>query len=106
MSTEKEIIIARMAAIRARLLRELVNIDEEALTTVRLYGDWTAANLLAHLGEHDTLYTQMVRDALSGQLAKTGVDYSDTRDHLLPNRVGTWSLDKSVDFLLTSRTEF
>jgi uncharacterized damage-inducible protein DinB len=106
MSTEKEIIVARMAAVRVRLLRELINIDEEALTTVRLYGDWTAANLLAHLGEHDTLYTQMVRDALSGQLAKTGVDYSDTRDHLVPNRVGSWSLEKSVDFLLTSRHEF
>src|SRR5258706_11836488 len=48
----------------------------------------------------------MVSDAISGQLAKTGVDYSDTRDHLLPNRVGTWSLEKSVDFLLKSREEF
>ncbi|MBI1281188.1 MAG: hypothetical protein GC179_23885 [Anaerolineaceae bacterium] len=106
MSTEKELIVARMAAVRARLLRELINIDEQALTTGRLYGDWTAANLLAHLGEYDTLYTQMTRDALSGQLSKTGVDYTDIRDHLLPNRVGTWSLEKSVDFLLTSRADF
>ncbi len=106
MPTEKELIVARMAAIRARLLHELININEDALTTGHLYGDWTAANLLAHLGEHDTLYTQMVRDALSGELAQTGVDYTDTRDHLLPNRVGTWSLEKSVDFLLTSRTGF
>lgn len=106
MFTEKEIIVARMAAIRARLLRELINIDEDALTTGHLYGDWTASNLLAHLGEHDLLYAQMVRDAVSGQLAKTGVDYSDTRDHLLPNRVGTWSLEKSTQFLLDARTEF
>ncbi len=106
MSTEKEIILARMAAIRARLLRELINIDEGALTTGHLYGDWTASNLLAHLGEHDLLYAQMVRDAISGQLAKTGVDYTDTRDHLLPNRVGTWSLEKSTQFLLDARTEF
>ncbi len=106
MSTEKALIIARMAAVRALLLRELINIDEDALTKSRLYGDWTAANLLAHLGEHDLLYAQMVRDAISGEITKTGVDYSDTRDHLLPNRVGTWSLEQSVDFLLKSRAEF
>ena len=106
MPTEKELIVARMAAVRVRLLRELIGIDEHALTTGHLYGDWTAANLLAHLGEYDSLYTQMVRDALSGQITKTGVDYTDTRDHLLPNRVGTWSLEKSTQFLLDSRTEF
>ena len=106
MSTEKEIIVARMAAVRARLLRELIGIDEQALVTGHLYGDWTAANLLAHLGEHDRLYAQMVRDALSGQLVKTGVDYSDTRDHLLPTRVGSWSLERSVELLLNARGEF
>jgi hypothetical protein len=106
MPTEKELIVARMAAVRARLLRELIGIDEQALTTGRLYGDWTAANLLAHLGEYDGLYTQMVRDALSGEIAKKGVDYSDTRDHLLPERVGSWSLEKSTQFLLDTRAEF
>ncbi|MEP6984335.1 MAG: DinB family protein [Chloroflexota bacterium] len=106
MATEKELIVARMAAVRAHLLRELIGIDEQALTTSHLYGDWTAANLLAHLGEYDGLYSQMVRDALSGQLAKTGVDYSDTRDHLLPNRVGTWSLERSVELLINARIEF
>ncbi len=106
MPTEKELIVARMAAVRARLLREIIGIDEHILTTGRLYGDWTVANLLAHLGEYDTLYAQMARGALSGQLIKGGVDYSDTRDHLLPNRVGTWSLEKSTQFLLDARTEF
>src|SRR5689334_11237622 len=106
MPTEKELIVARMAAVRSRLLRELIGIDEHALTTGRLYGDWTAANLLAHLGEYDGLYTQMVRDALSGEITKKGVDYSDTRDHLLPERVGSWSLEKSTQFLLDMRTEF
>lgn len=106
MPTEKELILARMAAVRARLIRELINIDEDALTQSRLYGDWTAANLLAHLGEQDKLYTQMVQDALSGQLAKTGIDYSDTRDHLVPTRVGSWSLDQSVEFMLSNREAF
>lgn len=106
MSTEKQLIVARMAAVRARLLRELIGIDEQTLTTSRLYGDWTVANLLAHLGEHDGLYTGIVRDALSGALATAGVDYTDTRDHLLPDRVGGWSLEKSVDFLLQTRTDF
>lgn len=106
MSLEKDLILARMAAVRARLLRALINVDEHSLTTVRLYGDWTAANLLAHLGEYDTLYAQVVRDAMSGALAKNGVDLSDIRDHLLPNRVGSWSLEKSVSFLQTARTQF
>ncbi len=106
MSIEKDLIVARMAAIRARLLYALINIDEDALMTGRLYGDWTAANLLAHLGEYDTLYAQMVRDALSGELSKGGVDYSDIRDHLLPNRVGGWSLEQSVGLLQNARAEF
>lgn len=106
MTPEKDMIIARMAAVRARLLYHLLNLDEHTLTSARLYGDWTAANLLAHLGEYDTLYTQMVRDALSGELLEKGVDYSDIRDHLLPNRVGGWSLEQSVSFFQNARSEF
>ena len=106
MSPEKDLILARMAAVRARLVRALINVDEQSLTTVRLYGDWTAAHLLAHLGEYDTLYAQVVRDAMSGELVTKGVDLTDIRDHLLPNRVGSWSLEKSVNFLQSSRAEF
>ena len=106
MFDEKTLLIARMAAVRARLLRDLIGIEELPLTTGWIYGDWTAANLLAHLGEYDNCHAHMVRDALSGRIAETGVDYTDIRDHLLKERVGTWSLEQSVDYFMKARTHF
>lgn len=106
MFDEKSLLIARMAAVRAHLLHDLIGIEELPLTTSWIYGDWTAANLLAHLGEYDNCHTHMVRDACAGRIAETGVDYTDIRDHLLKERVGPWSLEKSVDYFMKARTHF
>ncbi|MBL8119135.1 MAG: DinB family protein [Anaerolineae bacterium] len=106
MANDKELVLARMAAVRARLLRELIGIDESVLITSRIYGDWTAANLLAHLGEYDNFYAGMVRDALADRLTEVGVDYSGIRDHLLRERVGDWSLEQSVEYLMEARANF
>jgi DinB superfamily len=106
MFDEKTLLIAHMAAVRARLLRDMIGIEELPLSSGWIYGDWTAANLLAHLGEYDNCHAHMVRDALAGRIAETGVDYTDIRDHLLKERVGTWSLEQSVDYFMKARTHF
>ncbi len=106
MMTEKQLLLARMAAHRARVLRDLIGVDEASFTQVRIYGDWNMAMLLAHLGEYDGFYAQAVLAALDGDLAAHGLDYTPIRDHLVPDRVGDWSLEESVDFMLRARANY
>lgn len=106
MFSEKQLLLAHMAAQRARILRECLSVDGPTFVNTRIYGDWTPANLLAHLGEYDEFYAGMVRDALAGRITEQGVDYSAIRDHLLRERVGTWSLEQSVEFMMESRAHF
>jgi hypothetical protein len=106
MFLEKDLLTAHMAAQRARILLECIGVDESTFMNTRIYGDWTPANLLAHLGEYDDCYAGMVRDALAGRITEQGVDYSAIRDHLLRERVGTWSLEQSVQLLMDARARF
>lgn len=104
--TDKKLLIARMAANRARLLREIIGVSEDALMKIPVYGDWTVANMLAHLGEYDDLFARSIPLALSGELSTVGVDFTDIRDHLLHERVGNWSLEGSVEYMMAARDRF
>ncbi len=104
--TDKNLLIARMAANRSRLLRELIGVSEDALMKIPVYGDWTAANMLAHLGEYDDLFARSIPLALSGEIGTAGVDFTDIRDHLLHERVGNWSLEGSVEYMMAARSRF
>lgn len=106
MFPEKQLLMAHMAAQRVRILRECIGVDGPSFVNTRIYGDWTPANLLAHLGEYDDFYAGMVRDALAGSITEKGVDYSAIRDHLLRERVGTWSLEQSIEFMMNARAHF
>jgi hypothetical protein len=106
MYSEKDFLLAHMAAVRARLLHDLIGIEEVPLLTSLMYGDWTPAMLLAHLGEYDQFYAVTAQCAAEGKLTHTVVDYSDIRDHKLRERVGTWSLEQCVNLLMSGRSHY
>ncbi len=112
MSKPHNLILARLAAERARLLRELIGIDRQTLETVPVFADWTAANLLAHIGDYDLLFVERFQKALQGQEIASISDDSTPDDPLkkrnaeLHARIKDWSLERSLEYFSDARTQF
>jgi len=101
MSAKKQLLIARLAAIRARLLRQLIGIDEATLTTVPVFADWTAGDLLAHIGEHDRLYGAAVKWVGEGHPGEISIEESGWYEH-----AHNGTLDQAVERFMVARAEF
>lgn len=93
-----------MAAARARLFHSLLGIDEQTLITLPVFANWTAANLLAHIGEYDLIFRERLVRLQNGQ-AITPIDVELHNVGLL-QRVGGRSLGESVAYCEESRAAF
>ncbi len=60
--------LVRLAAERADLLRQLRGIDEETLSTAFIDGDWTAKDILTHIGSWDAFHTERMSLVLNGRI--------------------------------------
>lgn len=114
MVDDSNFIVARLVAERARLLRELIGIDTRTLETVPVFADWTAANLLAHIGDYDALFVERfvkVLEGKEGEIASIGDDGTPEdplrqRNADLHARVRNWGLERSLSYLNGSRISF
>ena len=89
---EKPLLIARLAADRARLLHACLGLNEPMLTQRLVLGDWTILNMLAGAGEYDALYASVIPEALSGQLKDSGIHDLAAHDFTLRDRFAGWDV--------------
>jgi hypothetical protein len=59
--------LARLAAERAGLLEQLLGLDQRALTTTSILGDWTVKELLAHIAAWDRWQNGVMRAMVAGE---------------------------------------
>lgn len=104
--SQKALLIARLAGARTRLLHTLLGIDEHTLTEVPIFGKWTASNILVHIGEYDWLYGNCVQYALEGTLLEHTIDYDRVDNDTLRERVGTWTLQQSLEYFTPMRARY
>ncbi|MBC7869567.1 MAG: DinB family protein [Chitinophagaceae bacterium] len=105
--SERTLILARSAAERGRLLHSLLGVDEAALMTVPVFSDWSAANLLAHIGDYDRFYAERLELVLNGSEDQIeSIEDLDARNTLLQTRIKDWTLEFSVDYLEKARLKF
>jgi len=111
---DSNLIQARLAASRARLLRSLIGLKTETLETFPVFADWTAANLLAHIGDYDALFVERFEKVMQGkesQIASINDDSTPNnplgkRNAELHERIKHWGLERSLSYLIGSRTSF
>lgn len=60
-------LLARLAFERARLLAQLLSLDEKALTGVPAAGDWTVKEVLAHIAAWDRWEARTMRTMAAGE---------------------------------------
>jgi uncharacterized damage-inducible protein DinB len=114
MSDERKYIEMRLAAERARLLREFIGVDTHTLETVPVFADWTAANLLAHIGDYDYLFVERFKQVLDGKESEvasisddgTPEDPLKKRNADLHARIKDWDLERSLEYFTDARIEF
>lgn len=61
-------LLARLAEERANLLRQMRGLDGQTLASSLVSDDWTAKDILAHLGAWDSLQTERMSLVLNGRL--------------------------------------
>jgi len=104
---ERALLLARLAAERGRLLHGLMGIDEVALTTMPVFSDWSAANVLAHIGDYDRLFAERLELILNGSEDQIeAIEDLDVRNIALQARIKDWTLEFSVDYLEKARLKF
>lgn len=100
---EKPLLIARLAADRARLLHACLGLNEQMLTQRLVLGDWTILNMLAGAGEYDALYANVIPQALNGQLKDSGIHDLAAHDFTLRDRFAGWDVARVMQYLDESR---
>jgi hypothetical protein len=100
-------LLARLAAERARLLEQVIGLDEKTLTGSAVVGDWTAKDLLAHIAAWDRWALQEMQRMLKGEPP----DLTTTRDEEAFNAaaVTAWrnrSLDEVLAELRAARASW
>ena len=65
---ERTQLLARLAAERARLLEQLIGLDERTLTEPLIFDDWTVKDLLAHVAAWDRWELREMRHTASGEI--------------------------------------
>ncbi len=99
-------LMAELNAARARVYRALIGLDEHALTTRPVVADWTARDLLVHLGDYDRLYARAIRLALAGRLEAHGLRYEPVQNATLRARSGDLDLTQALGYARRSRAAF
>lgn len=107
MTPDRSLLLARLAAERARLLHELIGLSEADLTGLPVVDVWTAANLLAHLGDWDRFFTRRIEQVLEDQsMDIPGIDSADDRNPEVYERIKGLTLAGSIDALKSARAAF
>ncbi len=103
-------LLARLAAERANLLRQLRGLDEAALTTSPIGGEWTAKDILAHLGMWDAFHTERMSLVLNGRINAIkelgGQPESEDRNAEIHAFCQTLSLEQALAICLKERGGF
>ncbi len=100
---EKPLLIARLAADRARLIHACLGLNGTMLTQRFVLGDWTILHMLAGAGEYDALYATVIPYALAGKLKEAGVYDLAAHDFTLRDRFAGWDLARVMEYLHQSR---
>jgi len=104
---DRELLMARLAAERARLLHTLVGLRRDDLTGPPVVADWTAATILAHIGDWDRFYAARIRLAVAGRSMEIeGIDNPDDRNPAVHERIKGMTLEKSIEEMEAARSEF
>jgi len=97
---------ARLAAERAGLLHALTGLDRASLSHRPVIEDWTAVNLLAHVGSWDEFFTARIEMHLTGrQTAIELVDLDQRNGRTHADRRG-WTLEQSIEASVQARKRF
>jgi len=97
---------ARLAAERACLLHALTGLDRAALASRPVIGDWTAVNLLAHVGSWDEFFTDRIEKHLAGrqdEIEQVDLDQQNARTHVERR---DWTLERSLETCVQARKRF
>jgi hypothetical protein len=88
--------LARLATARAELLYSVLGLEEVALTSVPVGGDWTAKDMLAHVAAWEAWTVGRLDLALSGRAAEiVGVD-DETENPRIHAERKDWPLCRSL----------
>ncbi|MDQ2741396.1 MAG: type II toxin-antitoxin system HicB family antitoxin [Chloroflexota bacterium] len=97
---------ARLAAERAGLLRALTGLDQTALSGRPVIEDWTAVNLLVHVGSWDEFFAERIEMHLAGRqdaIAQVDLDQRNARTHAERR---DWTLERSIEAAVQARKRF
>lgn len=105
MSEPRLLLLARLAAERARLLHTLIGLDAATLAERSVVEDWTATAILAHIGDYDRLFAARLALILGGRANEIeDLGDLDRRNAELHAQIKNWSLGKALDQLEEART--
>ncbi len=97
---------ARLAAERAGLLRALTGLDRAALSCRPVIEDWTAVNLLAHVGSWDEFFAERIEMHLAGRqdaISQVDLDQRNVRTHAERR---DWTVERSIEACVQARKRF
>jgi len=106
MIDQKALLLARIAAARAELWRELLAQDEATLSTQPIAGEWTAKDLLAHVAAWDDNHAARI-ELIPDRLAEIGrrPDRDVLNEQIFAERAD-WPLSRVVDAAQAARARF
>jgi hypothetical protein len=105
-SANREEIEAWLAIERADLLAQLNGLDERILCEQSVMGDWTAKDLLSHVGNWDGFFAESVTMALAGRASEvTDVNMDERNAQVWAERPG-WSLTATLEAFAAARAGF
>lgn len=100
-------LLARLAAERANLLSQFWGLDAETLSTTPVFAQWTAKDILAHVGGWDAFHAErlsMVLDGRTQQIRPLGdATELDARNAELQEHYGDLSLETALALALKAR---
>ncbi|MCP4423412.1 MAG: DinB family protein [Chloroflexi bacterium] len=103
-------LLARLAAERANLLRHLRGIDEATLLASFIDDDWTAKDILAHVGSWDAFHTERMSLVLNGRINAIrefgGPGEMDARNVEIHTFSANLSLEQALTLCLKERDIF
>lgn len=107
MSTSRDFLLARLAAERARLLHTLIGVSEADLTTKPVHDEWTAANILAHIGDWDRFFCWRIEKVLEGSASVIpSIEGPHERNPAVHEAIRHMTLDEAVMEIQSARAAF
>jgi predicted RNase H-like HicB family nuclease/uncharacterized damage-inducible protein DinB len=99
-------LLADLAEARAELLWPLLGLDEATLAGPPVFDDYTAAELLAHVGAWDAYHTAQIGLMVAGRLDEIGPLDLDGRNADLHAEQRYWPLGRAIAYMESERARF